>query len=151
MSMTSGEPILEALETQVGCYRRLARLAEQQHLFVQSGQTDELLKTLQKRQEVLDQITGCERTIGPVKPRWAAFVADLPPARKSVAESMMSETRKLLEQITTSDRNDSIVLQQRRANLGRQINKTMAAKVINRKYTASAYGVPGPARLDVQQ
>jgi hypothetical protein len=149
--MTAGESILEALETQVGCYRRLARLAEQQHLFVQSGQTDELLKTLQKRQEVLDQITCCERTIGPVKPRWSAFVAELPQPRKTAAESMMAETRKLLEQITTADRNDSIVLQQRRANLGRQINKTMAAKVINRKYTVSAYGAPPPSRLDVHQ
>jgi hypothetical protein len=144
------QDILAALEEQVGCYRRLARLAERQHLFVQSGQTDQLLDTLQKRQAVLDQITTLERTIGPVKPRWGAFVAGLPGDRRESAQAMMAETRTLLEQITKSDLNDSVVLQQRRTSLGMKINKTMAAKVINRKYTAAAYGTM-PARLDVQQ
>jgi hypothetical protein len=148
--METEQDILAALEAQVGCYRRLARLAERQHLFVQSGQTDQLLETLQKRQTVLDQITTLERTIGPVKPRWGAFVAGLPGDRRESAQAMMAQTRSLLEQITKSDLNDSVVLQQRRATLGAKINKTMAAKVINRKYTAAAYGTM-PARLDVQQ
>jgi hypothetical protein len=61
----------------------------------------------------------------------------------------LAETRQLLEQITAADRNDSIVLQQRKLSLGRQINKTSAARTLNRKYAAAAYGTR-PSKMDIQ-
>ena len=46
---------LQALEDQVGCYQRLAKLAELQHVHVQQEQTEALLDVLQSRQAVLDR------------------------------------------------------------------------------------------------
>ena len=66
------------------------------------------------------------------------------------AETSLAETRRLLEEITAADRNDALVLQQRKLNLGRQINQASAAKQVNRNYAAAAYG-PRQSRMDISR
>ena len=143
-------PILTALDGQLECYRRLAKLAEMQHEFVQQSQTEQLLDLLGRRQEVLDRIAALERTIAPAKRDWRAYLARLDAAGRGRAESLLAETRRLLEQITAADRNDALVLQQRKLNLGRQLHQAQNAKVLNRSYAAAAYATR-PARMDVQR
>ena len=139
-----------ALQEQVSCYQRLARLAEVQHEHVQQGQIEGLLEVLQKRQVVLDQLARLEQSIGPAKRQWAAYVARLPASDRATAESLLAETRRLLEQITAADRDDVMVLQHQKLSLGRQIGKTDAARQVNRTYAAAAYGGKVP-RMDVRQ
>jgi len=141
--MTS-DPILAALEEQVGCYQTLAKLAEQQHDHVQAGRTEDLLDVLGRRQEVLDQIKRLESQLAAVKGQWEPYADGLTPDRRARAESLLAETRRLLEEITTADRNDSIVLQQRKQSLGRQINQASAARAVNRNYAAAAYAPRKP-------
>lgn len=144
------DPVVAALQSQVECYLRLAKLAAAQHEFVQQGQTEELLDVLKQRQVILDQVASHERTIAPAKRQWAVFLAGLAPAQRARAETLLAETRGLLEQITTADRNDALVLQQRHLNLGRQISQAGAAKSVSRNYAVAAYG-SRPARMDVQR
>lgn len=134
------DPVITALQEQVTCYRRLAKLAEIQHEYVQNSATDQLLDVLTRRQEVLDQVADLEQTIGPVKGQWSDYLTRLGIDERSSAEGLLAETRRLLEQITTADRNDAMVLQQRKVNLGRQINQASAAKTMNRNYATAAYG-----------
>lgn len=143
-------PVISALREQVDCYRRLAKLADLQHVHVQQSDTEQLLEVLASRQEVLEQLKLYERTVGPQRKRWADFLGDLAGAARRDAESLLAETRRLLEEITTADRNDALVLQQQKLNLGRQINQASAARQVNRNYAASAYGAPR-ARVDVQR
>jgi hypothetical protein len=138
--------VITALEEQVGCYRRLARLAEVQHEHVRQSQTEQLLAVLHSRQQVLNQLTELEHVIAPAKRRWSEFVDEIGEQRNH-AEHLLAETRRLLEQITTSDREDAMVLQQRKLNIGKQINQAAAAKQINRNYATAAYGKPA-SRLD---
>ena len=63
--------ILAALDQQLACYQRLAKLAEIQHEHVQQGRTEQLLEVLTQRQGVLDQIATLETTIRPARKRWA--------------------------------------------------------------------------------
>ena len=95
-------------------------------------------------------MSAFEAVIGPAKKRWGEYVAALDESVRGKAEALMGETRRLLEQITTADRNDVLVLQQRQLNLGQQINKTAAARQVNRTYAAAAYG-PRKSRMDVQR
>ena len=148
--MTASDPIILALIEQVACYRRRAKLAETQHQYVQQCQTERLLEVLQRRQEVLDQIAALEAALAPAKGRWAAYLDGLPPARKPEAEALLAEKRRLLEEITSADKDDALVLQQRKINLGRQIGQAGAAKAVNRTYAAAAYGAR-PPRMDVQR
>jgi hypothetical protein len=105
---------------------------------------------LARRQEVLEQVGRLELVIGPVKRTWGDYLTKLGAAQRSSAENLLAQTRQLLEQITSADRNDAIVLQQRKLNLGRQIQKNTAARNVNRKYAASAYG-PRKSKMDIHQ
>lgn len=134
------DPTILALKEQVACYERLAKLAAQQHVHVQQNQTEELLEVLQRRQEVLNDVARLEGIIAPMKQRWSEYLADLPEGERAEAERMVGRSRSLLEGITTADRNDAMVLQQRKLNVGRQINQTRAARRVNRSYAAAAYG-----------
>jgi len=142
-------PIIAALEEQVGCYRKLARLAEAQREHVQQSHVEALLEVLQHRQQILDQLKELEFTIGPAKKRWTEFVGEIESDARARAEALVAETRKLLEQIMASDRNDALALEQRKLNLGKQITQAGSAKQLNRSYAAAAYGKP-VARMDVQ-
>ena len=148
--MQSDRDVILALEEQVGCYRRLAKLAEAQHEHVQQSRTEALLDVLKSRQLVLDQLARLENVILPAKKRWNEFVGQLEPAQRDSAETMVGESRRLLEQIVSSDRNDALVLQQRKLNLGREIKQASSARQINRTYATAAYGRK-VARVDVQQ
>jgi hypothetical protein len=141
-------PVLAALDEQVDCYRKLAKLAEQQHEHVQLSRTEELLNVLERRQEVIDRLAVIEQTVGPIKRQWTTFIAGLDSPSRTRAESNLAETRRLLEEIMTADRNDAMVLQQRKLNIGRQLNQASAAKTVNRNIAAAAYGTRGP-RMDV--
>jgi hypothetical protein len=144
------DAVMLALEEQVECYRRLSKLAAAQHEHVQQSQTEALLEVLGKRQEVLVRIAELERVLGPAKRQWRQCVGRLDPASRARAETMLAETRTLLEQITGADRNDALVLQQRKLELGRQIKQATAARQVNRSYAAAAYGVR-PSNMDVQR
>jgi len=142
------DAIILALREQVACYGRLAKLAAQQHVHVQQNQTEALLEVLKHRQGVLDEVARLEGVIGPAKKRWGDYVGTLPEADRGEAEKLVGETRRLLEEITTADRNDAMVLQQRKLNVGKQINQAMAARQVNRSYAVAAYGKRA-SRMDV--
>ena len=129
-----------ALEEQVGCYRRLAKLAEMQHEHVQQGQTEGLLEVLGRRQDVLDQIGRIEISLRTAKGRWSDYLREIGEESRTVAERLLAETRTLLEEITAADRNDALVLQSRKLNLGKAILQATAARRVNRNYATAAYG-----------
>lgn len=148
--MEQPQAILIALQEQVVCYQRLAKLAELQHDHVQQGRTESLLEVLARRQEVLDQVAEKEALIAPAKRDWHQYVQSLPGDLRPQAETALAETRRLLEQITTSDRDDTMILHQRKLALGRQINQATVSRQVNRNYAASAYGNRS-SQMDVKQ
>jgi hypothetical protein len=147
--MEANEIIL-ALEEQVSCYRKLARLAEAQREHVQQSHMEALLDVLKNRQEILDQLALLEEVINPAKKRWTDFLDEIELDARSRAEEMVAETRRLLEQIMASDRTDVLALQQRKISVGRQINQASSAKQVNRNYASAAYGAK-QSRLNVTQ
>ncbi len=144
------DPIILALEEQFRCYQRLAKLADLQHEHVQQNQTESLLDVLTRRQTVLQDVARLEQTIAPVKQRWSDYAAQLDAPARTKAEELLAGTRQLLERITAADRDDVMVLQHRKLNLGKQINQTSTARQVNRTYANAAYGTQGP-RMDVKQ
>jgi hypothetical protein len=146
---STSDNMLDALEEQVSCYQRLAKLARIQHEHIQQSQTDALLDVLKSRQAVLDEIGRLERTVAPIKQSWNEFARTLEEPNRGRAEALVSEARELLREITECDRNDVLVLQQRTLNLGKQINQATAARKVNTKYATAAYG-SSQSRMNVQ-
>jgi hypothetical protein len=144
------DAIITALHEQVGCYQRLAKLAELQHEHVQQSATEALLEVLTRRQEVLNHVSRLEQVIVVAKKRWGDYVTGLRSDQRVQAEKLLAETKRLLEEITTADRNDALILQQRKLNLGKQINQHTTARQVNRNYATAAYGTT-VSRMDVKQ
>lgn len=142
--------IILALEQQVACYRKLARLAEAQREHVQQSHMEALLGVLQNRQEILEQLSQLESVVAPAKKRWPEFVQALESDARGRAEGFLAETRSLLEQIMKSDRTDVLALEQRKLNVGKQIRQATGARQINRTYSTAAYG-QRPSRMDIHQ
>jgi hypothetical protein len=142
--------ILDALQEQVSCYRKLSRLAEAQREHVQRSHMEGLLSVLQSRQAILEQLQQLEFIIGPAKKRWSEFLDEIEPESRAVAEKSLAESRRLLEQIMASDRTDALALEQRKLNLGKQINQTAGARKINRNYAVAAYG-QRTSRMDISR
>jgi hypothetical protein len=141
---------LNTLQQQLACYRKLAQLAQIQHSCVEQNRTKDLMTILAQRQGVLDEIADLEQVIGPAKRRWTEYLGELAPNDRGVAESMMAETRKLLAEITAADTDDSLILQQRKLNVGRDLQRAAVAQRVNRTYAAAAY-VKRPASMDLHK
>jgi len=137
--------MMVALEEQVECYRRLEKLSQRQHEQVQQGSTEGLIEVLEQRQAVVSRIIELENELAPAKRQWKQDGSEHGRLRELLAESRM-----LLQKITEADRDDAIVLQQRKLNLSRQIKAATAAKQVNRTYSTAAYG-RRPATMDVQR
>ena len=146
----AGNAVVEALAEQVGCYRKLAKLAQIQHEHVRQSRTEQLLDVLKSRQEVLQQVSAYEQVVGPAKRQWNDYLATLVAPERQRAESLLAETRELLQQITSADRDDALVLQQRKLSLGKQIDQAASARRVNQRYAAAAYGTK-PSRMDLQR
>jgi hypothetical protein len=141
---------LDALTEQVECCRKLAKLSRMQHEHITHGRVEQLLDVLKSRQQVVEQMSACERVVGPVKKQWETFVTGLDQVTRTKAETLLAQSRSLLETITASDQDDALVLQQRRLNLGKEIRQTSSARQVHRMYGAAAYG-HRPPRMDVQR
>jgi hypothetical protein len=144
------QAIVNSLEEQVRCHQRLAKLAQIQHEHIRQGRIEQLLEVLSSRQEVLEQMTACEKIVAPAKREWETFSARLSPELRARAEALLAESRTLLEQITAADRDDALVLQQRKLNIGKEIRQTSSARQVNRMYGVAAYGRK-PSQMDVQR
>lgn len=146
----TSDEALAALHEQVNCYRRLVKLAEAQHDHIEQSRTDALLEVLQQRAGEVERIGQLEALVAPLRRAWSDLTAGWPVERRVSAESMIAEIRRLLERINDSDRSDSLILQQRKLSVGRQLRQAGAAREVNRSYAAAAYGKPAP-RMDVQR
>jgi len=146
----ANEEVLPSLKRQLDCYQRLGKLANVQHEHVQNSRTEELLTVLSQRQALLEEMALLEKIILPAKRNWKEYVDGLPPDDRAEAESLVSETRRLLEDIAAADRDDTLVLQQRKMNLGRGIGQATAARKFNRAYANAAYG-QAKTGLDTQR
>jgi hypothetical protein len=151
MSDAAAADILAALRQQADCYHRLQKLAGLQHEHVQQNSTEQLLDVLVRRQEVLDELAALERVVAPAKRQWTETAARMPAAQRAEAEALLAEAKRLLQDIMRADGNDVLALQQRKLNLGREINQAAAARQVNRNYAAAAYGQGTKAGVDVQR
>src|SRR6185437_2893533 len=146
----SAQVTLQALSEQVECCQKLAKLAQMQHEHISHGRVEQLLEVLKARQQVVERMSACERIVGPAKKQWGEFVGGLDETFRAKAEALLAESKSLLEQITAADRDDALVLQQRRLNIGKEIRQTSSARQVHRMYGAAAYG-HRPPRMDVQR
>lgn len=144
------EQVSSDVSTQIDLYAKLLRLCELQHALIEQERTDDLIVVLQRRQLIVDALGTIEQRLKPVKQEWPAIAAGIDSESRGMLESKLAESRDLLHQITQADRDDALVLQQRKISIGQQLRMTTSGRAMNQKYAANAYATPG-ARMDVSR
>lgn len=139
------------LDAQIEWYGKLLRLAELQHTLVEQERTDDLLVVLEKRQVIVNAIGAIEARLKPTKLNWSATAAELPGEVRSQIEARFARSRELLEQITRSDQDDALLLQQRKISVGQQLRRTNTGQQLNRGYATTAYRGAIGGRMDVSR
>jgi hypothetical protein len=105
---------------------------------------------LTKRQSIVDALGAIESRLKPVKQDWHTIASSIDSPVRSELETKFAHSRDLLMQITQADRDDALVLQQRKISVGQQLRKTTSGRVMNQKYAAGAYATTG-ARMDLSR
>lgn len=144
------DEVVSALRQQLDCYEQLSKLTKTQHECVQDSRNEDLLTVLAQRQKLLDEMARLERIVLPAKRNWREYLDGLSEDLRGEAETLVGETRRLLEEIAAADRDDTLVLQQRKFNLGKGINQATVARKFNKQYAQAAYG-QAKERLDIQR
>lgn len=151
MSDAQPNSSVSALCRELECYRRLLKLSDRQRDVIHQNQTDELMAILERRSEILSELSALQHEVAPLRRNWAEISGTMSDEERQNVQAMLSETRLLLERITSADQDDVLILQQRKLNVGKQLQATTNARVINRKFAAAAYGNSGQSKLNIQQ
>ncbi|MEM6561653.1 MAG: hypothetical protein AAF656_08635 [Planctomycetota bacterium] len=142
MTSVRSSDVLEALEGQAACYRELAELADAQHRHVRTeGAEGEraLLEVLGQRQTVMDRVASFEPVLAEVRRDWPSFADTLSTDDRTRAEALHAEVRELLTRITDGDRDDTLMLQQRKLTAGDALRATKVKTTAGRHYAGAAY------------
>ena len=132
---------ITSLEQQVECYHLLVKLSERQRMYIEQNQTDALVGVLEDRLKLMGEINRLEVSAGPFKKGWNELQGGLDVETRGRAEGLVMQTRELLGRITQADQDDVLILQQRKLNVGRQLQQAAGARAVNRTYAAAA-GTP---------
>ncbi len=151
MSTMMQNPAIEALREQLALYQKLQRLCAIQREYVQQNQIEEFVSILEVRGGLLGDIGRLEEIIAPLKRNWPTESATMNEAIRAEVQSMLAEAKSLLAEITQSDQDDVLLLQQRKLNVGKQIAATSTAKKVNTRYAANAYGAAQGSRLNISK
>ena len=143
--------ILDDCGAQVDWYGKLLKLAQLQHALVEQERTDDLLVVLDRRSKIVEQLTLIEGRLRPVKMEWHEIAPTIDVESRATIEARFAAARDLLAQITQSDQDDALLLQQRKLAVGRQLQRTTVTRQVNRGYAANAYGNNVGGRMDVSQ
>jgi hypothetical protein len=144
------DEVLAAMREQLECYLKLSKLTKTQHDCVQNSRSEDLLVVLKQRQGLIEEMARLEKVVVPAKRNWKGYIDGLSPDQQTEANTLLAETRRLLEEIAAADRDDTLVLQQRKFNLGKGISQAIVARKFNKTYAQAAYGSP-KERLDIQR
>ena len=123
---------------------------ELSYIVIKNEEIRTMLEVLSLRQELLNQIGSLETVLSRAKGRWTEYLQQIDETDRGKAEELLAEGKRLLEEIIAADRNDALVLQQRKLNLGKAIDQASAARKVNRTYASAAYG-RAHSTMDLQQ
>jgi len=126
--------LLDLLEQQRDLYARLSELSDQQSELISSGQTDELLNVLSKRQQLVEQLTQINSRLSPYRDHWSEVAERLPAGDRDRLRRLLDEVQQLLQRILDRDEQDRVELQSARERVGQQLQKTSRAGTARKAY-----------------
>lgn len=125
---------LRVLAAQKGLYEQLLALARRQSEFVSTGQSEELMSVLAARSRLIDQVTPLDRELQPFKGRWQEVLDGLGATDRGAVAGLLKDVQRLLGEILAQDEIDKEKLNRQKAEIGREIGRTVTGSALNRAY-----------------
>ncbi len=136
--------LIELLEQQRDCYRRLKDLAERQRRLITDQDPEALLKILGERQKLVDQLTELNQALAPFRQEWANTYTQMQSDRRQHVQEVLDDINMLLGAIMVTDAEDSRLLAAGKERIGSELREAAAGRRANTAYAAQAYQSSGP-------
>jgi hypothetical protein len=150
MTAISLDNFIADLTQQKSLYEQLLKLSMRQRDFIAGDRVDELLNLLQQRQSLIEQAGQIENRVKPIKLEWAAVSQSIDEASKQHVQNILAESRDLLGQLAQRDSDDSLVMQQKKLDVRKQIQGTQQQTQVAKHYAAGAYA-SSRSQINVRQ
>lgn len=134
-----GGRLIELLEGQRDCYRRLKELAERQRRLITDQVPEALLKVLAERQRLVDQLSGLSTALEPFRQEWANTYGRMKADQRRQVQALLDEINTLLGAIMLTDAEDSRLLAASKEGVREQIQSAASGRMANTAYAAHAY------------
>jgi len=140
--------LLELLEEQRDCYRRLKGFADRQRRLITDQDPEPLLKLLADRQGLIDRLGELNKALHPFRQEWANTYTQMKSERRQHVQVVLDDINTLLGSILITDAEDSRLLAASREDTLRQMQGTAAGRLANSAYAAHAYRTSGSTAAD---
>jgi hypothetical protein len=128
------------LDEQLALYRRLDEMGAEQSGLIERGETDALLRLLNKRQSVIAEITRLNAEVEPFARDWERLLSSLGADVRESLSTRLREIDELVSRIADRDEADRVSLEKRRE----VVSKDLGAQSRQRS-AVRAYGGPASA------
>lgn len=126
--MSDVEIFLDGLRRQQTKYRELAAVAEEQKKVLDGADIDALMGLVERKRVIMGEIEELEKTLAPVKGRWASLRASLDETVIREVEAAVEETKTILQALVQLEDEARVVLERQRVSTADQLKELMTKK-----------------------
>lgn len=126
--------LLEGLRREVAIYQSVLAISGEELRLVKDAELEQATVVLSKKQQQLEEIAAVEVRIKPLKERWPAIKAALPPPDLSKFQTVLKDLSELLEQLIAIERETEDVLSRQIATVRKSPGGAAAEERARRAY-----------------
>lgn len=133
--------LIELLKRQQTLYEQLQQMGDEQSALVADGRTEPLIALLGRRQIVIDQIAGLNRSLEPYRADWDELLDTLSAEQRATVTSLVNDVQSLLARIMEQDDRDRAALQDAQSRVGGELKKVNRGNQAAAAYKTSSQSV----------
>jgi len=143
--------LIKCLTAQQRSYETFSALSQKQLELIGSGETDELLGVLSRKQDILHQIDAIDCRLAPLKEKWPEVRCTLAAGIRAEVEAAIDQVRDVLAEVIDLERQSEQQLCSRREATLNEIRRANEGQHVHRAYSDSgrAMGNTGNRYVDI--
>ncbi len=110
MTAVEAAALLDGLQRESALYRSLIEVSGEELRLVKAAELEQATVLLTRKQGVLEEIAVIEKGVKPLKERWSAIRATLPPDTQAKFSGVLKDLSDLLERLIAIERETEEVL-----------------------------------------
>ncbi len=136
--MDDAARLIDGLRRQREKYGEVAAVAERQRALLESNDLDGLLRLIERKRVLMEEIDAIKRETAGLTERWGEIRGRLPAGEIRAVEAVVEETRLLLEKILKIEEEDRKRIEQGHEGRGEELRKLHQQRKLR-----DAYGQKG--------